>query len=101
MQLFREAKRTAPSVLYVPHIQLWWDTVGSALKATFLSLLQDIPPFSPILLLATCSVPHHGLFQEVPGTAWGATHKRTPLQWAPVIGTPEWQCTRNAKKKAI
>ncbi|KAJ8334464.1 hypothetical protein SKAU_G00401030 [Synaphobranchus kaupii] len=64
-QLFREAKRTAPSILYVPHIQLWWDTVGTALKATFLSLLQDIPPFSPILLLATCSVPHERLFQEV------------------------------------
>ncbi|XP_035285771.1 ATPase family AAA domain-containing protein 2-like isoform X1 [Anguilla anguilla] len=64
-QLFREAKRTAPSILYVPHIQLWWDTVGSALRATFLSLLQDVPPFSPILLLATCSQPHHSLFQEV------------------------------------
>ncbi|KAJ8395293.1 hypothetical protein AAFF_G00034950 [Aldrovandia affinis] len=64
-QLFREAKRTAPSILYVPHIQLWWDTVGTALKATFLSLLQDIPPFSPILLLATCNVPHQRLFQEI------------------------------------
>ncbi|XP_036411233.1 ATPase family AAA domain-containing protein 2-like isoform X1 [Megalops cyprinoides] len=64
-QLFSEARRTAPSILYIPHIQLWWDTVGSALKATFLSLLQDIPPFSPILLLATCNVPHGSLFQEV------------------------------------
>ncbi|KAG9355751.1 hypothetical protein JZ751_000589 [Albula glossodonta] len=64
-QLFREAKRTAPSILYIPNIQLWWDTVGIALKATFLSLLQDIPPFSPILLLATSSVPHESLFQEV------------------------------------
>ncbi|KAJ8268337.1 hypothetical protein COCON_G00135090 [Conger conger] len=64
-QLFREARRTAPSILYVPHIQLWWDTVGSALRATFLSLLQDIPPFSPILLLATCSSPHCDLFQDL------------------------------------
>ncbi|XP_041758478.2 ATPase family AAA domain-containing protein 2-like isoform X2 [Coregonus clupeaformis] len=64
-QMFCEAKRTSPSILYIPHIQQWWDTVGSALRATFLSLLQDIPSFSPILLLATCSVPHSSLFPEV------------------------------------
>ncbi|KAJ8273122.1 hypothetical protein GJAV_G00097700, partial [Gymnothorax javanicus] len=64
-QLFREAKRTAPSILYVPHIQLWWDTVGTALRSTFLSLLQDIAPFCPILLLATCSMPYQRLFPEV------------------------------------
>lgn len=63
--LFCEAKRTAPSILYIPHMQRWWDTVSSALKATFLSLLQDIPSFSPILLLATCSLPYHSLYTEV------------------------------------
>ncbi|XP_030639024.1 ATPase family AAA domain-containing protein 2 [Chanos chanos] len=66
-QLFCEAKRTAPSILYIPHIQRWWETVGPALRATFLSLLQDIPSFSPILLLATCSLPYRRLFPEVQG----------------------------------
>ncbi|XP_027027133.1 ATPase family AAA domain-containing protein 2 isoform X2 [Tachysurus fulvidraco] len=64
-QLFCEAKRTAPSILYIPHMQRWWDTVSSALRATFLSLLQDIPSFSPILLLATCNLPYHSLYTEV------------------------------------
>ncbi|XP_048116651.1 ATPase family AAA domain-containing protein 2-like isoform X2 [Alosa alosa] len=64
-QVFCEAKRTAPSILYIPHLQRWWDTVGPALKATFLSLLSDVPPFSPILLLATCSHQYHALFPEV------------------------------------
>ncbi|XP_063055005.1 ATPase family AAA domain-containing protein 2-like isoform X2 [Engraulis encrasicolus] len=64
-QLFCEAKRTAPSILYIPHLQRWWDTVGPALRATFLSLLSDIPPFSPILLLATCSRHYDSLFPEV------------------------------------
>ncbi|XP_036414003.1 ATPase family AAA domain-containing protein 2-like isoform X1 [Colossoma macropomum] len=64
-QLFCEAKRTAPSILYIPHMQRWWDTVSSALRATFLSLLQDIPSFSPILLLATCSFPYQELCSEV------------------------------------
>ncbi|KAL0963386.1 hypothetical protein UPYG_G00305710 [Umbra pygmaea] len=64
-QIFCEAKRTSPSILYIPHIHQWWETVGPALRATFLSLLQDIPSFSPILLLATCSVPHRALLPEV------------------------------------
>ncbi|XP_062841357.1 ATPase family AAA domain-containing protein 2-like [Trichomycterus rosablanca] len=64
-QLFCEAKRTAPSILYIPHMQRWWDTVSLALKATFLSLLQDIPSFSPILLLATCSLSYSSLYPEV------------------------------------
>ncbi|XP_026084340.1 ATPase family AAA domain-containing protein 2-like isoform X1 [Carassius auratus] len=64
-QVFCEARRTTPSILYVPHIQRWWDTVSSTLKATFISLLQDIPSFCPCLLLATCSFPHHTLYPEV------------------------------------
>jgi hypothetical protein len=55
--------------MYIPHIQQWWDTVGSALKATFLSLLQDIPSFSPIMLLATSNVAHRNLADEV-GHIW-------------------------------
>lgn len=70
-QVFCEAKRTSPSILYIPHIQQWWDTVGLALKATFLSLLQDIPSFSPIMLLATSNVAHHDLADEV-GLTWAS-----------------------------
>ncbi|OCT74999.1 hypothetical protein XELAEV_18033988mg [Xenopus laevis] len=64
-QLFREAKRTAPSILYIPHIHLWWETVGDILKATFITLLKSIPSFSPILFLATCDVDHYKLPNEL------------------------------------
>ncbi|XP_017265508.1 ATPase family AAA domain-containing protein 2 isoform X2 [Kryptolebias marmoratus] len=64
-QIFVEAKRTSPSILYIPHIGQWWETVGPALKATFLSLLSSIPAFSPILLLATCSLHYDQLSVEV------------------------------------
>ncbi|XP_059501931.1 ATPase family AAA domain-containing protein 2-like isoform X4 [Stegostoma tigrinum] len=63
--LFREARRTAPSVLYMPHIDQWWESVGDTMRATFITLLQDIPTFTPILLLATCDVPHSELAEEV------------------------------------
>lgn len=81
-QVFCEAKRTFPSILYIPHIQQWWDTVGSALRATFLSLLQDIPSFSPILLLATSNVAHQDLADEIQAlfsVEYGEVHTvRTP-----------------------
>ncbi|KAM7373665.1 hypothetical protein PAMP_008501 [Pampus punctatissimus] len=64
-QVFCEAKRTSPSILYVPHVQQWWETAGLALRASFLSLLTSIPSFSPILLLATCSIPFQQLDPEI------------------------------------
>ncbi|XP_058503752.1 ATPase family AAA domain-containing protein 2-like isoform X2 [Solea solea] len=64
-QIFVEAKRTSPSILYIPHIGQWWETVSPALRATFLSLLSSIPAFSPILLLATCNLQYDQLSMEV------------------------------------
>ncbi|XP_070690704.1 ATPase family AAA domain-containing protein 2-like [Pempheris klunzingeri] len=64
-QIFVEAKRTSPSILYIPHIGQWWETVGPALRATFLSLLSSIPAFAPILLVATCSLRYDQLSMEV------------------------------------
>ena len=65
LQIFVEARRTSPSILYIPHIGQWWETVGPALKATFLSLLSSIPAFSPILLIATCNLQYDELSMEV------------------------------------
>ncbi|KAM5156580.1 ATPase family AAA domain-containing protein 2 [Mantella aurantiaca] len=64
-QLFREARRTLPSILYIPHINLWWETVGNTLKATFFTLIKSIPSFSPVLLLATCDVEYGDLDPEL------------------------------------
>ncbi|KAM9268187.1 LOW QUALITY PROTEIN: ATPase family AAA domain-containing protein 2-like [Morus bassanus] len=64
-QLMREAQRTAPSIIYIPHIHLWWEAVGATLKATFTRLLQNIPTFAPVLLLATSDVHHPDLPQEI------------------------------------
>ncbi|XP_029299380.1 ATPase family AAA domain-containing protein 2-like isoform X2 [Cottoperca gobio] len=65
VQVFCEARRTSPSIIYMPRIQQWWETAGSSLRASFLSLLGSIPSLSPILLLATCSIPHLQLDPEI------------------------------------
>ncbi|XP_044147284.1 ATPase family AAA domain-containing protein 2B isoform X1 [Bufo gargarizans] len=64
-QVFREARRTVPSVVYMPHIGDWWEAVSETVRATFLTLLQDIPSFSPILLLSTSEIVYGELPLEV------------------------------------
>ncbi|XP_061303758.1 ATPase family AAA domain-containing protein 2 [Pezoporus flaviventris] len=64
-QLMREAQRTAPSIIYIPHIHSWWETVGATLKATFTTLLENIPTLAPVLLLATSDVRHADLPKEI------------------------------------
>ncbi|XP_075717149.1 ATPase family AAA domain-containing protein 2B isoform X2 [Rhinoderma darwinii] len=64
-QVFREARRTVPSVVYMPHIGDWWEAVSETVRATFLMLLQDIPSFSPILLLSTSEIVYGELPDEV------------------------------------
>ncbi|XP_044026382.1 ATPase family AAA domain-containing protein 2B isoform X2 [Siniperca chuatsi] len=64
-QVFREARRSVPSVVYMPHISEWWETVSDTVKSTFLTLLQDVPSFSPVLILATAETHYSQLSDEV------------------------------------
>jgi SpoVK/Ycf46/Vps4 family AAA+-type ATPase len=51
IQLFTEAKRHKPSVVYIPNVQNWFETVGQTVVSTFLGLLRSVTPTDPILLL--------------------------------------------------
>lgn len=64
-QVFREARRSVPSVVFMPHISEWWETVSDTVKSTFLTLLQDVPSFSPVLILATAETHYSQLSDEV------------------------------------
>ncbi|XP_069092116.1 ATPase family AAA domain-containing protein 2B isoform X2 [Pleurodeles waltl] len=66
-QVFREARRAVPSIVYMPHIGDWWEAVGETVRATFLTLLQDIPSFSPVFLLSTSETAYNDLPAEVKG----------------------------------
>ncbi|NXO23226.1 ATAD2 protein, partial [Cisticola juncidis] len=65
IQLMREAQRSAPSIVYVPEIPSWWETVGPTLRSVFTTLLQSIPRFTPVLLLATSNVQLRDLPEEI------------------------------------
>lgn len=52
-----EARRAAPAILFLPHLQLWWETAPASLRATLSMLLADLSQDLPLLLLATTDAP--------------------------------------------
>ncbi|WPG97448.1 tat-binding like 7 [Acrodontium crateriforme] len=62
VQLFEEVKRHKPSVIYVPNVDVWYNTLGESAINTFTGLLKSIPPTDPVLLLGVMDrepVSHH------------------------------------------
>ena len=51
VQFFTEVKRHKPSVIYIPNVDIWYDTVGPPVISTFLGLLRSLAPTDPVLLL--------------------------------------------------
>uniref|UniRef100_A0A2P2KL76 Uncharacterized protein MANES_04G042700 n=1 Tax=Rhizophora mucronata TaxID=61149 RepID=A0A2P2KL76_RHIMU len=57
VHIFGEARRTTPSILYIPNFSLWWDNAHEQLRAVLQTLLEELPSDLPILLLGTSSIP--------------------------------------------
>ncbi|XP_043719072.1 ATPase family AAA domain-containing protein At1g05910 isoform X2 [Telopea speciosissima] len=57
VHIFGEARRTTPSILYLPQFHLWWENADEQLRAVLVTLLEELPSDFPILLLGTCSRP--------------------------------------------
>ncbi|KAI4334614.1 hypothetical protein L6164_019280 [Bauhinia variegata] len=82
VHIFGEARRTTPSILYLPQFDVWWATAHEQLRAVLLTLLEELPSDLPILLLGTSSVllaevddvppsvfPHRSVYQlNIPST---------------------------------
>ncbi|OMO88191.1 hypothetical protein CCACVL1_08536 [Corchorus capsularis] len=56
VHIFGEARRTTPSILYIPQFNLWWDNAHEQVRAVLLTLLEELPSDLPILLLGASSV---------------------------------------------
>ena len=54
-----------PGVLYIPHLCMLWDTISETVRATLTTLLLDIPPTAPLLILALSNRPYASLSPEV------------------------------------
>jgi SpoVK/Ycf46/Vps4 family AAA+-type ATPase len=54
VQLFAEVKRHKPSVIYLPGVDTWWQTLSDSVLTTFVGLLKNLPPTDPVLVLGIC-----------------------------------------------
>jgi hypothetical protein len=51
VQLFNEARRHKPSVIYIPNVDIWYTTVSDSVIRLLKGLLRSLPPNEPVLLL--------------------------------------------------
>lgn len=58
MQLFEEVKRHKPSVIYLPGVNYWWETLSDTVKRTFVGLLRSLQPSEPVLVLGVLELQH-------------------------------------------
>lgn len=65
VQILREAMRTSPSIVYLPHLSEWWHVITEAVQASFISMFNDLDPSVPVLLLATSDTEHKRLYPQV------------------------------------
>ncbi|XP_044264400.1 ATPase family AAA domain-containing protein 2-like isoform X2 [Tribolium madens] len=65
IQVFNEARRNVPSVIYIPNIDNWWVLVSETVKAILDSQLSQMDPNIPILLLATAESTYDNLPDEI------------------------------------
>ena len=72
VQLFVEAKRHQPSVVYIPALLGWCAAVSETARSTVRAMLDTLAPTDPVLLLAVLDGPFSDLPKDV--RAWfGAT----------------------------
>lgn len=61
----REACRAVPSILYLPHLGVWWEAAHDVLRKTLSIVLRDIPAELPLFILATAGEEESDLPAEV------------------------------------
>lgn len=87
MSRFTEVKRHKPSVIFVPSVDIWWNSITDAAITTFTTLLRSIPPSDPVLLLATSECMPEQLAPEILKELFGFSKKNRA-----VVERPERVC---------
>lgn len=64
-QVFNEARKNIPSIIYIPNLDKWWELVTETARVIFISQLSQLNPHTPILLFATANKPYEDLPDEV------------------------------------
>ncbi|TFK28597.1 AAA-domain-containing protein [Coprinopsis marcescibilis] len=81
VQLFTEAKRHQPSVIYIPSLIGWCAAVNETTRSTVRAMLETLLPTDPILLLAVVDGPFSALPKDV--KYWFGAAKDNRVQLIP------------------
>lgn len=65
LQVFNEARRNVPSVIYIPSIDQLWSLISDTVRAIFIAQLNQLDPNIPVLLLATADTIFNNLPEQV------------------------------------
>ncbi|XP_015438731.1 PREDICTED: ATPase family AAA domain-containing protein 2-like [Dufourea novaeangliae] len=65
VQVFNEAARNVPSIIYIRSIDQWWPLVPETVKAVFLCRIAALDPSLPILILATSDTTYQDLSNQL------------------------------------
>jgi SpoVK/Ycf46/Vps4 family AAA+-type ATPase len=65
IQSFVEARRHKPSIIFIPNIDIWYDTVPDSSKSTLAGLLRSISSNERILLLGVSDKPYDELDHDL------------------------------------
>ena len=49
----KECIKKLPCIIYLPHIDLWWETASDVLKYNFVNAIEDLDANMQVLLVAT------------------------------------------------
>ena len=63
--MFSEVKRHKPSVVYIPHVDTWYATLGATALKVLTTMLMDIPPYEPVLLFGTADCEASDLDRDI------------------------------------
>lgn len=81
VQLFIEAKRHKPAVLFIPSLNHWVNTITETARNTFKSLLDSLSPSDPVILLAVIDGDANAIPRDV--KAWFGHSKENRVALSP------------------
>ncbi|KAH9963265.1 hypothetical protein BC827DRAFT_1194483 [Russula dissimulans] len=81
VQLFVEAKRHQPSIIYIPSLVGWCSAVSETCRSTVHAMLETLAPTDPILLLAVVDGSYMSLPRDV--RAWFGPTRETRVEVTP------------------
>lgn len=75
VSMFTEVKRNKPSVIYIPQVDLWCESLGAPAITALVTMLNSVPPTDPILLLGTAMCEASEMDQNVMRDLFGYSRK--------------------------